>query len=133
MKKQRKSKKIPANLLDRRWVGGELKRFREQHGFKNQKSLQLAAGLVSLSRNEDGSQFPNWATVVKVAYACGTTVTQFFADLEPMDSVPDVLRYPEETRLLHAILDLSKSSNLKDREVAEWLRGNLITFHERWV
>jgi transcriptional regulator with XRE-family HTH domain len=75
-------RELKEKLLDKRWVGEQLKLFRQRHGFPTHVALQEATGLTGLSYNEQGKQFPSWPALVKIAEACKVdlvALVRFFA------------------------------------------------------
>src|SRR5262245_54136906 len=118
---------LKKQLLDKVWIGQKLKEFRERHGFKNQKAFQQIAGLTGLFRNEDGSQFPSWETIVKVVSACGRNVSDFVFDLEPHTSTHGhAPRNKHEVELHNKLQEILEDGDI---EAAKWIAGNITVFH----
>lgn len=121
---------IKDRLLDKRWLGEKLKRFRIRHNFSTVKELQLATGLTGLSKNEDGTQYPGWASIIKIVAACNANLSDFVADLEPV-KLTDGLTIPSADRpVVQQLLDILEKA---PPEAREWLLGNIQVFHERYV
>lgn len=118
-------------LLDKKLIGQKLREFRERHGFKNQKAFQNKAGLTGLFRNEDGSQFPSWETLVKVASTCGRNVSDFIYDLEPHATAQyKPPRNKHELELHNRLQEILEDG---DPDAAKWIAGNITVFHRDQV
>ncbi len=128
-------------LLNKQWVGERLRRVRERHGYGTIKAVQDAVkgqpgrGLTGLLRNEDGSAFPGWDTLVVLANACQITLADLVAEIEGKDDKATdkvtALTVKREHKAQHDELEEILSG--EDKDAADWISGNLKVFHRDHV
>lgn len=122
--------------MDRKTIGEALKRLRETK-FPQKEDLRKATGIHigTITETEAGLNLPNVFFIQKWVNACGITLAQFFADLEPQSSQADSKDLIQVTiKRKHK----KKHEELEEilnggGDAADFIAGNITVFHRDHV
>jgi transcriptional regulator with XRE-family HTH domain len=114
--------------MDRITVGKKLAEIRERYG-RTQSQLARESGthLAQIQNTEAGRSFPRIDILEKLLKVCGMSLTHFFAEIE---GIGPKNKGSQEHESLHQMLQDILDGN---DEAADWISGNVKTFHQAHV
>lgn len=119
-------------LMNRAWIGSQLKKFCADHGLGNLKAAIKRTGYTNMLNAWEGNVFPSWDNLVSIAEGCESDLETLMSYLDPGEPFKneEIVIAPEHRQLVRMLLAVLTDAN----EEGQVSITNLIKmFHDNYA